>query len=120
MSDLPMHLRSFEDGTMSSGTMRGLDAFARYIRTQLDRNFPDMSPDAQVLMLVEEAGEFAGAYRRYSGQARRTGTHADMSAELADVIIGAHVVALYLDIDLSAAIDGKLDVIMKRGWKEPR
>jgi NTP pyrophosphatase (non-canonical NTP hydrolase) len=72
----------------------------------------------QVLALAEEAGEFVGAYRRWSGQARRTGTAADMRAELADVVITAYVTAHELNFDLDAAIADKLDVVFTRSWRE--
>jgi NTP pyrophosphatase (non-canonical NTP hydrolase) len=73
----------------------------------------------QVLALAEEAGEFVGAYRRWSGQARRAGTYEDMCLELADVVITAYVTAAELRMDLDAAITAKLDVIFTRGWREP-
>lgn len=74
--------------------------------------------EGQVLMLVEEAGEFAAAYRRWTGMARRSGTFDDVSAELADVVIGAWVVADFLNVDLNTAIRDKLQVIFSRGWRE--
>lgn len=52
----------------------------------------------QVLGLAEEAGEFVGAYRRWSGLARRAGTAADMQAELADVVITTYVTAAELGL----------------------
>lgn len=72
----------------------------------------------QVLNLAEEVGEFVGAYRRWTGQARRTGTEAEVHAELADVVITAYVTAAELDMDLDAAIKAKLDVVFSRGWRE--
>lgn len=74
----------------------------------------------QVLGLAEEVGEFVGAYRRWSGQARRSGTAQDMHAELADVVITAYVTAHELDMDLNAAIAEKAAVVFARGWREPR
>jgi NTP pyrophosphatase (non-canonical NTP hydrolase) len=74
----------------------------------------------QVLCLAEEAGEFVGAFRRWAGLARRTGTWAEMAAELADVVISAYTAADVLGIDLGAAITAKADVIMSRGWRDPR
>jgi NTP pyrophosphatase (non-canonical NTP hydrolase) len=74
----------------------------------------------QALALAEEAGEFTGAFRRWAGLARRTGTWADMVAELADVVITAYVTADVLGIDLAAAITAKADVILTRGWRDPR
>jgi len=74
--------------------------------------------DGQVLMLAEEVGEFVGAYRRYIGKARRQGSFDDMQAELADVIIGALCVSLYLEIDINQAIADKLLIIFSRGWRQ--
>jgi NTP pyrophosphatase (non-canonical NTP hydrolase) len=72
------------------------------------------------LALAEEAGEFTGAFRRWAGLARRTGTWADMVAELADVVITAYVTADVLGIDLAAAITAKAGIILTRGWRDPR
>lgn len=58
----------------------------------------------QVLNLVEEAGELVGAYRRWAGLARRSGTALEMHAELADVVITAYVTAAELGVDLDAAV----------------
>lgn len=58
--------------------------------------------DRNVLCLAEEAGEVVGAYRRYTGQARRTGTVADVAAELADVVITSYVTAHEIGMDLDA------------------
>jgi len=62
----------------------------------------DGAIDRNVLCLAEEAGEVVGAYRRYTGQARRTGTLAELAAELADVVITGHVAAHEMDVDLHA------------------
>ncbi|MTE12620.1 MazG nucleotide pyrophosphohydrolase domain-containing protein [Nocardia aurantiaca] len=84
-----------------------------------DAGFPaEGAANRQVLALAEEAGEFVGAYRRWSGQARRTGTFDEMKAELADVVITAWVAAAELGIDLDAAVADKLAVIYDRGWRE--
>lgn len=56
----------------------------------------DGSDGGQWLALVEEAGEFTGAYRRWAGMARRTGSAADLWAECADVVITAYVLAAEL------------------------
>ncbi|MEC3916345.1 MazG nucleotide pyrophosphohydrolase domain-containing protein [Nocardia sp. CDC160] len=72
-----------------------------------------------VLALAEEAGEFVGAYRRWSGQARRTGTFEEMRAELADVVIVAWLAAGELGIDLEEAVADKLAVMSERGWRDP-
>jgi NTP pyrophosphatase (non-canonical NTP hydrolase) len=75
---------------------------------------------AQVLGVAEEAGEFVGAFRRWAGLARRTGTRDDMELELADVVIFAYSAAKALDIDLADAINRKAEIIMSRGWKDAR
>lgn len=72
----------------------------------------------QVLVLAEEVGEFVGAYRRWSGQARRPGTAEEMHAELADVVITAYVTAEEMGIDLDEVMRAKLSVIFTRGWRE--
>lgn len=74
----------------------------------------------QVLALAEEAGEFVGAYRRWSGQARRTGTEAEMFSELADVVITAYVTAREFDCDLDEWCEKKLDKVYTRGWRDDR
>lgn len=76
--------------------------------------------ERQVFTLAEEVGEFVGAYRRWSGQARRTGTALEMYAELADVVITSYVAAHELSFDLDAAIAHKLNIIYTRGWREER
>lgn len=58
-----------------------------------------------VLALEEEAGEVVGAYRRWSGMARRTGTAEDLHAEIADVVITTYVTAEDLGVDLDKEID---------------
>lgn len=58
----------------------------------------------QVLNLVEEAGEFVGAYRRWAGMARRRGTVEDVHAELADVVITAYVTAAELGTNVDATL----------------
>lgn len=84
-----------------------------------EAGFPaEGAANRSVLALAEEAGEFVGAYRRWSGQARRTGTFDEMGAELADVVICAWMAAAELGIDLDAAITDKLAVIFDRGWRE--
>jgi NTP pyrophosphatase (non-canonical NTP hydrolase) len=56
--------------------------------------------DRQVLALMEEAGEFVGAYRRWRGWARRTGSWEDVRAELADVAITTYVTLAEADLDI--------------------
>lgn len=89
------------------------------IAQHLRRGFgPDTAAQRDVLALAEEVGEFVGAYRRWSGQARRTGTATDMHLELADVVITAYVTAHDLDIDLDSVITTKLATIYARGWRD--
>lgn len=72
----------------------------------------------QVLNLAEEAGEVVGAYRRYAGHARRSGTVEEFRAEVADAVITAYVLAEEAGFDLDAAIHDKLQVVYSRGWRE--
>ena len=73
---------------------------------------------AQVLNVVGEAGEFAEAYRRYVGHARRVGNFEEVSQELADIVISAYVTAERLGINLDAEIKVKQEAIMVRGFKD--
>jgi|SRR5215470_15649861 len=95
-----------------------LPAAARRIATALADHFdPATAVSQQVMALAEEAGEFVGAYRRAAGLARRPGAWSDVAAELADVVITAHVAAVYLGIDLDTAVAEKLAVVFSRGWR---
>ncbi len=96
-----------------------LPTLAAAIAAHLRAHFPQVSSEHQVLTLAEETGEFADAYRRWAGLARRTGTFDDMAAELADVVITAYVAAAVLGIDLDAAWRAKTRVILTRGWRTP-
>ncbi len=83
-------------------------------------HFEGMSErNRQVLAIAEECGEFVGAFRRWSGQARRTGTWQQMEDELADIIITAFATAYVFDMDIAVIIERKLGVIFHRGWKGP-
>lgn len=96
---------------------------AKEIVKNIDEHFPSdplVRDMRQALCLAEEAGEAAGAVRRYLGQARRTGTFEDAMAELADVIITTYVMAHQLGGDLDEAIDQKAAKIFTRGWKDLR
>lgn len=96
------------------------DMAARITDRLRDNGFPaDGAVNRNVLCLAEEVGEFVGAYRRWSGQARRQGSAADMHAELADVVITAYVTAHEIGFDLDTAISAKLAVVFSRGWREP-
>jgi NTP pyrophosphatase (non-canonical NTP hydrolase) len=74
--------------------------------------------DVQALCVAEEAGELVGAYRRWAGKARRTGTRRDLEDEIADVLIVTAMFAERAGIDLNAAITAKLAVIYSRGWRQ--
>jgi NTP pyrophosphatase (non-canonical NTP hydrolase) len=99
-------------------------SLAAEIRKSLRDNFDEVSTfhmvTAQVLGVGEEAGEFVGAFRRYMGWARRSGSFAEMAEELADVVIMSWVAANYLGVDLTQEIDKKAEKIRTRGWKDPR
>jgi NTP pyrophosphatase (non-canonical NTP hydrolase) len=75
--------------------------------------------DVQALCVAEEAGELVGAYRRWAGKARRTGTRRELEDEIADVLIVTAVFAERAGIDLDAAVAAKLAVIYSRGWQDP-
>lgn len=82
--------------------------------------------DAQAMCVVEEAGEFIGAYRRWRGFARRPGSADDVENELADVIISTScMIQLWLIMNgssgetvdsLETVVARKLDQIFSRGW----
>ena len=74
--------------------------------------------DVQALCVAEEAGELVGAYRRWAGKARRTGTRRELEDEIADVLIVTACFAERAGIDLHAAIAAKLAVIYTRGWRQ--
>jgi NTP pyrophosphatase (non-canonical NTP hydrolase) len=57
--------------------------------------------ERQAVALVEEAGEFVGAYRRWAGMARRAGRWLDVELEAADVSISTHVLAVVFEIPAS-------------------
>ena len=75
--------------------------------------------DVQALCVAEEAGELVGAYRRWAGKARRTGTRRELEDEIADVLIVTACFAERAGIDLNVAITAKLAVIYARGWQQP-
>lgn len=96
-------------------------AAADIVKALKENGFPDGFEGAnrQALGLAEEVGEFVGAWRRFSGQARRSDTFDHVAEELADVIITAFVTAEVLNIDIDDELDAKLEVIFSRGWREP-
>ena len=73
--------------------------------------------DVQALCIAEEAGELVGAYRRYAGKARRTGTRHELEDEIADVLIVTAVFAERIGININDAITRKLATIYRRGWR---
>ncbi|GAA1534892.1 hypothetical protein GCM10009678_16550 [Actinomadura kijaniata] len=94
-------------------------ALGAVIAERLRAHFPpDNERDRQVMALAEEVGEFVGAYRRWSGNARRTGSFDEVRDELADVVITAYVTAAVLDIDLDEAVGAKAAKIFTRGWRD--
>jgi NTP pyrophosphatase (non-canonical NTP hydrolase) len=74
--------------------------------------------DVQALCVAEEAGELVGAYRRWSGRARRSGSFEDVASEIADVLIVTAVFAERVGVDIDHAVAEKLKVIYNRGWQE--
>jgi NTP pyrophosphatase (non-canonical NTP hydrolase) len=78
----------------------------------------DNALDIQALCVAEEAGEVVGAYRRYSGKARRSGTLQEVADEIADVLIVTAIFAVMLHIDINDAVQWKLRKIYSRGWME--
>lgn len=72
--------------------------------------------DAQVMKTMEEAGEFQGAYNRFRGFARREGPLADVTDELADVIISGFIMFGVLGVDAQWAIIQKLRKVITRGY----
>lgn len=98
--------------------LEDLPIAAKTIEANIEAAGFDESPTVrQVLALAEEVGEFVGAFRRWSGQARRSGSFEDVESELADVVITAFVTAEVLGIKLEQQISRKFDVIMNRGWR---
>ncbi len=98
---------------------RSIKAHADRIATELIKNGFGDQPHRQALAMGEEVGEFIGAYRRWQGMARRSGTELDALRELADVVITAYITASEQGWDLDAAIAAKIDVIFERGWRTP-
>jgi NTP pyrophosphatase (non-canonical NTP hydrolase) len=96
-----------------------LPQFARTVTPLIHQTWPtDDGPLWQVLKVVEEAGEFVKAYRKWAGKARATGPWEDVEAELADVVLAAYTTAEELGIDLDAAWRAKAGLILTRGWRD--
>lgn len=89
--------------TIAPDTLSTPAELAERITGHLREHFPSDPPaerERQVFALLEEVGELTGAYRRWSGQARRTGTVTELHAELADVILSGHVLLTVYGADL--------------------
>jgi NTP pyrophosphatase (non-canonical NTP hydrolase) len=99
-----------------SGIARQLDAALRANRRDAITDANQL--DVQALVIAEEAGELVGAYRRWAGKARRSGTLRELEAELADVLISTAVFACRAGIDLDTAVNRKAAEIWRRGWRE--
>ena len=97
-----------------------LQLHAAYVTEQLRANGfgKDDAVTRQMLAMGEEVGELIGAYRRWSGNARRTSDAAEVYLELADVVITAYVTAQELKINLDDWCALKLRHIYVRGWRE--
>jgi NTP pyrophosphatase (non-canonical NTP hydrolase) len=100
-----------------------LKALALKLQTDLSLNRrPNITNenalDVQALCIAEEAGELIGAYRRFAGKARRTGTLEELEHEIADVLIVTAVFAERAGIDIDQAVTRKLAIIYSRGWRE--
>lgn len=67
--------------------------------------------------VAEEAGEFVGAFNKWSGTSRQTGTQDEMAKELADVILTAYMAAEVLGINLDEWVQRKAAIMNERGWK---
>jgi hypothetical protein len=76
-------------------------------------------PRQQVICLVEEAGEFNGAFRRWKGLARRSGTFEDVQAEAADIVITAYVTGAVLGLTIPPADDDPPEWIQRDELKVP-
>lgn len=72
----------------------------------------------QIMALAAEAGEVIGAYLRYTGQARRSGSKEELEDELTDLILTAFATAYINGLNPDDFLERKLRVIFERGWKE--
>jgi NTP pyrophosphatase (non-canonical NTP hydrolase) len=98
-----------------------LDLIADQLNKELDANLRDGEPsplELHALQVAEEAGEAVGAYRRYSGTARRSGTLGELAKELADVLISTACFARRAGLSTEDIVGEKLTEIYARGWKE--
>jgi hypothetical protein len=60
--------------------------------------------ERQTLCVAEEAGELIGAYRRWSGRARRRGPWDEVCKEFADVVLTSYITAAALGVPLDNGI----------------
>ena len=93
---------------------------ARFIVSQIYASFPDQPEWRFITGVAEEAGEVVGAYNRFTGTSRRTGTEDELAKELADTVFTAYMAADVLGIDLQKALDEKYAILTTRGWKQGR
>jgi NTP pyrophosphatase (non-canonical NTP hydrolase) len=93
---------------------------ARFIVSQIYAAFPNQPEWRFVTGVAEEAGEVVGAYNRFTGPSRRTGTKDELAKELADTVFTAYMAAEVLGIDLQNALDEKYAILTTRGWKQGR
>jgi len=109
-------MRARADG----GERVNLQQIAQDLNRVLDEQVPEQGHglDQKAMCIAEEAGELVGAYRRWSGQARRAGTKQELAAEVADLIICTSSFAERAGIDISEAVSAKLEKIYSRGWKQ--
>lgn len=110
-----MRVRAHADG----GERVNLQQIGKDLNKALDDHAPEQGHglDQKALCIAEEAGELVGAYRRWSGQARRSGTEQELAAEVADLIICTSSFAVRAGIDIDKAVQSKLETIYSRGWK---
>jgi NTP pyrophosphatase (non-canonical NTP hydrolase) len=80
----------------------------------------DNTLDVQAICVGEEAGELLGAYRRWAGKARRTGTLAEVSQEIADMLIVTGVFAVMMGIDIEEAGGRTRSTTSPTCWTSPR
>jgi NTP pyrophosphatase (non-canonical NTP hydrolase) len=114
---------TYQASTAARPAAPDLREIARHLEAHLRANRRPAITDAnqldvQALCVAEEAGELVGAYRRWAGKARRTGTRRDLEDEVADVLIVTACFAERAGIDLNEAIARKLAVIYSRGWRD--
>lgn len=93
---------------------------AQFIVSQIYATFPEQPDWRFVTGVAEEAGEVVGAYNRYTGTSRRTGTKDELAKELADTVFTAYMAANVLGINLQNALDEKYAILTTRGWKQGR